>query len=159
MVGRLYDVERDAKRCEFDAEGIKSLRQEKSKPVLEEIHRVIDGWSLQVLPKSPIGKAMNYALGQWKALNRYIENGILSIDNNLSERILRMVVVGRKNWLFAGNENGAKRAAIIYSLVASCKLCKIDPFVYFRDVLDRVSTHPNSRIAELTPPNWKKLHQ
>lgn len=158
LIGRLYDVERDAKERKLDAEGIKLLRQEKSKPVLEEIRKIVDGWSLEVLPKSPIGKAINYALGQWKALNRYIENGILSIDNNLSERLLRAVVLGRKNWLFAGNENGATRAAIIYSLVASCKLCDIDPFEYFRDVLECVSTHPNSRIAELTPPNWKKLH-
>ncbi len=108
LIGSLYDVERDAKRRNLDADSIKSLRQEKSKPILEEIRRVIDSWSLQILPKSPIGKAINYALGQWKALNRYIENGILSIDNNLSERILRMVVLGRKNWLFAGNENRAK---------------------------------------------------
>ena len=77
------------------------------------------------------------------------------IDNNLAERVLRIVAIGRKNWLFAGSDAGAERAAIIYSLVASCKLCEIDPFEYIRDVLDRVSTHPASRIAELTPSGWK----
>jgi transposase len=67
-----------------------------------------------------------------------------------------MPLIGRKNWLFAGSDNGGKRAAVIYSLVASCKLCGIDPFVYLRDVLDRVSIHPASRIAELTPSGWKQ---
>jgi hypothetical protein len=83
-----------------------------------------------------------------------VENAILSIDNNLSERTLRTVAIGRKNWLFAGSDEGGKRAAIIYSLVASCKLLEIDPFAYLRDVLDRVSTHPNDRIFELTPRGW-----
>jgi transposase len=77
--------------------------------------------------------------------------------NNLSERTLRMVAVGRNNWLFFGADSGGERAAIIYSLVASCKLCKIDPFAYFRDVLERINTHPASRIIELTPPHWKLL--
>lgn len=70
--------------------------------------------------------------------------------------ILRIVAIGRKNWLFAGSDAGAERAAIIYSLIASCKLCEIDPFEYLRDVLDRVSTHPVSKIAELTPSGWKE---
>ncbi len=78
-----------------------------------------------------------------------------AIDNNLSERVLRIVAVGRKKWMFAGSDAGAERAAIIYSLVATCKLCHIDPFAYLRDVLDRVSTHPANRIVELTPSGWK----
>ena len=72
-----------------------------------------------------MGKSVGYARAQWLALNRYVDNGILSIDNNLVERVLRMVVIGRKNWLFAGSDNGGKRAAVIYSLVASCKSCSI----------------------------------
>ena len=85
-----------------------------------------------------------------------MDDPILAIDNNLSERTLRMVVIGRMNYLFAGSEAGAKRAAIIYSLVASCKLNEIDPFAYFRDVLTRISTHPADKIDELLPGNWKK---
>ena len=73
-------------------------------------------------------------------MNRYIDDGDLAIDNNLAERVLRAVAIGRRNWLFAGSDAGAERAAIIYSLIASCKLCEIDPFEYLRDVLDRVST-------------------
>ena len=97
-------------------------------------------------------------MGQWEALNRYLDDGDLDIDNNLSERVLRTVAIGRKNWLFAGSDAGAKRAAVIYSLIATCKLCHLDPFAYLRDVLDRVSTHPASRIAELTPSSWKPSH-
>ncbi len=111
-----------------------------------------------MLPKSPIGKAIAYCLNQWDALSRYVEDPMLEIDNNLSERTLRMVVIGRKNYLFAGSEAGAWRAAVIYSLVASCKLNDIDPFRYFRDVLVRVSTHPADKIDELLPSEWKKLN-
>ncbi len=88
-------------------------------------------------------------------MNRYLDDSLLDIDNNLAERTLPMVAVGRKNWLFVGHDSGGHRAAIIYSLVASCKLCGIDPFAYLRDVLERISTHAASRIAELLPRNWK----
>jgi transposase len=154
MIGKLYDVERQAKEENLDAIALRELRQEQSKPILGEISGRLDDWSIEVLPKSPVGQAVGYARGQWIALNRYTEDGDLDIDNNLSERVLRTVAIGRKNWLFAGSDAGAERAAIIYSLVASCKLCEIDPFEYLRDVLDRVSTHPASKIAELTPPSW-----
>jgi transposase len=113
-------------------------------------------WKDQVLPKSLTGKAITYALNQWEALLRYTDNPILDIDNNLAERTLRMVAVGRKNWMFAGSEAGAQRAAIIYSLVASCKLNGIDPFAYFKDVLEKVTTCPASQIDTLLPSNWKK---
>jgi hypothetical protein len=106
-----------------------------------------------------MGKAIMYSLNQWDALNRYVDDPILEIDNNLSERTLRTVCIGRKNYLFAGSEAGARRAANIYSLVASCKLNDIDPFAYFKDVLSRISTHPMERIDELLPSNWKKLEK
>jgi len=155
LIGELYDVEREAKQNELAASAIKELRQQRSKPILDQICPHLEDWSIALLPKSPIGQAVGYARGQWKALNRYIDDGDLAIDNNLSERVLRIVAIGRKNWMFAGSDAGAERAAVIYSLIASCKLCGIDPFAYLRDVLDRVSTHPASRIAELTPSGWK----
>ena len=102
-----------------------------------------------------MGQAVSYARGQWEALNRYIDDGDLDIDNNLSERVLRTVAIGRTNWQFAGSDAGAERAAVIYSLVATCKLCHVDSFAYLRDVLDRVRTHLASRIAQLTPLGWK----
>jgi len=156
--GRLYDIERKAKDENYSSEQLLEARQKEAKPILAEIKTVLDEYKNQVLPKSPIGKAITYSLNQWEALNRYVDDPMLEIDNNLSERTLRMVVIGRKNYMFAGSEAGAWRAAIIYSLVASCKLNEIDPFRYFRDVLARVSTHSADRIDELLPSEWKKLN-
>jgi hypothetical protein len=154
-IRQLYDVEAQAKEQNFNASGRFFLRAEKSRPILERIKEKLDAWSISVLPKSPVGQAVSYARNQWQALMRFLENGILEVDNNISERVLRMVAIGRKNWMFAGSDEGGRRAAVIYSLVASCKLIGIDPFAYLRDVLDRISTHPASRIAELTPRGWK----
>jgi transposase len=154
MIDKLYDVERQAKEEHLDAIALGDLRQKQSKPILGEIECRLDDWSIEVLPKSPIGQAVGYARGQWIAFNRYVDDGDLAIDNNLAERVLRTVAIGRRNWLFAGSDAGAERAAVIYSLIASCKLCEINPFAYLRDVLDSVSTHPASRIAELTPSHW-----
>jgi len=156
--GRLYEIESRAKKEKYNRAQLLKARQDEAKPILAEIKIVLDEYKNQVLPKSPMGKAITYSLNQWDALIRYIDDPMLDIDNNLSERTLRMVVIGRKNYLFAGSEAGAHRAAIIYSLVASCKMNEIDPFRYFRDVLTRVSTHPADKIDELLPNEWKKLN-
>jgi transposase len=156
--GKLYDIERKARDENYSSEQLLDARQKQAKPILAEIKTVLEEYKNQVLPKSPIGKAIAYSLNQWDALTRYIDDPILDIDNNISERTLRMVVIGLKNYMFAGSEAGAWRAAIIYSLVASCKLNGIDPFRYFRDVLARVSTHPAGKIDELLPVEWKKLN-
>ncbi|HPM22197.1 MAG TPA: IS66 family transposase, partial [Thermotogota bacterium] len=154
-IGELYAVEHRAKEQNLDRQQIKLLRQKESRPILDAIEKRLEQWAGETLPKSPMGQAIGYARGQWQALTRYTEDGLLSIDNNLAERVLRMVAIGRKNWLFVGHDNGGRRAAVIYSLVASCKLCGIDPFAYLRDILTRISTHPASRIEELLPRNWK----
>ena len=156
--GRLYDIERKARDENYSSVQLLEARQKQAMPILAEIKTALDEYKNQALPKSPIGKAVTYSLNQWEALNRYVDDPMLDIDNNLSERTLRMVVIGRKNYMFAGSEAGAWRAAIIYSLVASCKLNEIDPFRYFRDVLARVSTHPANKIDELLPGEWKNLN-
>ena len=152
----LYQIEKQAKAENLSPEALLEIRHEKSIPLLEQLHNCLIAWQPQVLPKTPIGKAVTYAMNQWEALKRYTQDPILSIDNNLAERTLRTVALGRKNWLFAGSENGAKRAAVIYSLVASCKLCGHDPYAYLRDVLTKISTHPYNRIDELVPSHWTK---
>jgi transposase len=152
----LYQIEKQAKAEDVSPEALLEVRQEKAIPLLEQLHECLMAWQPQVLPKTPIGKAVTYSMNQWEALKRYTQDPILSIDNNLAERTLRMVALGRKNWLFAGSENGAKRAAVIYSLVASCKLCGHDPYAYFRDVLTKISTHPAHQIDELLPSLWTK---
>lgn len=153
QIRRLYAVERAAK--ELDATTRRALRQEKSDPILTQIEETLETIAPHHLPKSPMGEAIGYARRQWRALTRYTEDGDFAIDNNASERALRMVAVGRKNWLFAGSDAGGRRAAILYSLIATCKRIGIDPFAYLRDVIARVSTHPMRRISELTPRGWK----
>ncbi len=106
-------------------------------------------------PKSLIGEAIGYALNHWSALIRPLEAGFLEIDNGASERALKPVAPGRKNWLFAGSDDRGKTAATLMSLCTTCKDLGVDPFAYLRDVLERVSTHPNSRIEELLPDRWK----
>ena len=123
-------------------------------PLLARIDAVRQNLARTVLPKSPLGDAVRYLTNQWAALQRYVEDGRLAIDNNRAENQLRVVAVGRKNWLFAGSLEGARRAALLYSLVQSCKLVHVPPFDYLKDVLLRVATHPHARIGELTPKGW-----
>ena len=99
--------------------------------------------------------AIGYARSNWAALNRFTEAGYLAIDNNASERAVKPVAIGRRNWLFAGSEGGGRTAATLFSLASTCKALRIDPFVYLRDVLERVCTHPARRIAELLPDRWR----
>lgn len=153
----LYGVEKKAKEHHYSQAQLLEARQTESKLGLDKMKANLIEWKDQVLPKSLTGKAITYALNQWEALIRYVDDPILEIDNNLAERTLRMVAVGRKNWLFAGSEAGAQRAAIIYSLVASCKLNGIDPFAYFRAVLEKVTTYPAAEIDDLLPSSWQKL--
>lgn len=159
FIHELYEVEREAKEKALGPDAKAALRQERSKPVLAQFRTWLNDQSAAVLPKSPIGEAIRYAFGQWEALNRYTENGHLAIDNNFAERILRCVAVGRKNWMFAGSDEGGRRAAVIYSLVSTCKHHGIDPFEYLRDVLARIATLPVSRLPELFPKNWKRLRE
>jgi len=151
----LYDVEREAREQKLKAEARRALRQEKSKPILEDIRAYLEREQPQVLPKSPEGEAIAYALSNWKALVRYCEDGDLEIDNNGAERSLRGVAVGRKNWMFYGSDEGGRTAAVLTTLIATCKRLHIDPFAYLRDLFQRISDHPQNRLAELLPDHWK----
>jgi len=165
-IGRLYEVEQEAKVYEEENGLIDqartayrcAIRQEKSRPLLDKFHEWLCEQKDTVLPKSPMGEAIDYALGQWAALTRYLEDGRLDIDNNAVERELRPIAVGRKNYLFLGSDQGGRSAAIIYSLIRTCKRHGIEPFGYLRDVLDRIADHPITRIEELTPLAWKQAH-
>lgn len=156
-IKRLYQVEEKA--AERDDAGRKAVREQQARPVLDEFETWLKGAHPEVLPKSPMGEAIGYALNHWVALKRYLEAGFLAIDNNAVERGLRAVALGRKNWLFAGSDRGGRTAAVLISLTATCKALGIDPYAYLRDVLDRISTHPYSRLDELLPDRWKKLRE
>jgi hypothetical protein len=155
IIAVLYGIERIT--AGQTPEKVRELRQKHSFPVLESLKEWLESEKKQVLPESAIGKAIAYALNHWAALTRYTENGFLDIDNTEAERQLRRVAIGRNNWTFAGSDAGGRRAAILYSLVATCERHGVDPFEYLRDVLPRLATHPASRTAELLPPNWKPL--
>jgi len=102
----------------------------------------------QVLPKSPIGEAIDYTLSNWEALVRYTEDGDLEIDNNGAERSLRPIVIGRNNWLFYGSDNGGRTGAVLSTLIATCKRLHIEPFTYLRDLFSRIGSCPQSQIAK-----------
>ena len=152
LVQQLYAVEDEAK--DLSAEARRTLRQERSAPVLGRIDQLRRKLQADVLPKSPLGDALRYLDNQWAPLQRFLEDGRLAIDNNRAENQLRVVAVGRKNWLFAGSLEGARWAAILYSLVQSCRLVGVDPFLYVRDVLRRLPIHPQKLIGQLTPRGW-----
>jgi hypothetical protein len=133
----------------------RALRQKKAKPWLDELKTWLETQQKEVLPKSPFAEAAQYALTHWTALTRYLDDGRLEIDNNAAENALRSVAIGRNNWTFSGSDAGGERAAVIYSVIESARRHGLDPYAYLRDVLGRVSTHPQRRIAELLPDQWK----
>ena len=154
QIGRLYAVERVAKLHELDAEGKRKLRQSSASPVLAELREWLESTGPKVLDKSPLAKAIHYALSNWAALVRYVEDGRLNIDNLPAERALRAVAVGRKNWLMVGNVRGGKAAAVLYTLVQTCKEIGVVPQTYLRDVLIRIGRETD--VAKLTPHGWKQ---
>lgn len=156
FIRRLYDVEHAA--AALDAVARRALRQQHAVPVLAEFKRWLDEQQPHVLPKSAIGEALGYCLGNWAALVRYVEDGDLKPDNNAAENAIRPLVVGRKNWLFAGSDNGGRTAAVLASLVASAKQHGLDPFVYLRDVLTRIAATPVSQLDQFLPDRWKAAH-
>lgn len=162
-VRKLYDAEDEAKAiiAKEKLTGAPAaavhlrLRQEKSVPLLTSLRQWLLTQKEQVLPKSPIAAAINYVLNQWEALNRYTTDGDLHIDNNLSERTLKLIGMGRINWLFLGSDKGGQTAAVLFSFTATCKHLRIDTFAYLRDVLERLPTHPADRLEELLPHRWQ----
>lgn len=157
LIQKLFRTER---HCQgLSAEERMGRRQRRSKLVIEKIEALTHRYLQEVLPKSPMGQALRYLRNQWRALTRFLEDGNLALDNNAAEREIRPVAVGRKNWLFFGSDEGGKRAAVIYSMIASCRRIGLDPREYLRDVLVRVRSTPKDRLWELTPWAWQQLRQ
>lgn len=154
---KIYAIERDAKDKKLTPEQVHALRQERTKPLMKDLFTWIE--ALQPVPGSPLASAVTYAKNQRVALMRFLEDGRLDADNNRAELNLRQVAVGRHNWLFAGSRAGARRGAILYSLIGSCRELGIEPAEYLRDVIQRLGTTPKSRIRELTPIGWKAARE
>jgi len=154
----LYDIEEHIRGR--SPEERRAARQEYTVPLLNEMHTWMIESVSQIDNKSDLAKAFNYSLNRWKALCRYTEDGRLEIDNLIAERSIRGMGIGRRNFLFFGSDSGGERAAIIYSLIESCKLNNIDPQAYLQYVLERIADHPINKIDQLLPWNVAdKLNQ
>lgn len=151
MFGKLYEIERDAREQNLSHDDIKALRQEKSLPVLLQMEAWLKEKMNLVLPKSAIGQAIAYTLALWPRLTRYIEQGRFNIDNNLTENSIRPVALGRKNYMFAGSHAAAQHAAIVYSLLATCKINNVEPFEWLSKTLSQISDHPVNQLHKLLP--------
>ena len=130
-----------------------AARREHARPLLDQFRSWLD--SQTFLPKSPLGQAATYTLNQWDALCRYLDDGELTIDNNRAERAMRPLAIGRKNWLFVGSPLAGERAAILFTLVASCKDNLVEPWAYLRDVFTRLPQGlSDEQLLELLPDRW-----
>jgi transposase len=153
-IAQLYAVEKSARQAGIAGDDLRLLRQQGAAPVLIELHAYLLKIREELLPKSPAGQAVSYALKNWQALTRYCQDGGLAIDNNHTERSLRGIAVGRNNWLFVGSDRGGKTMAILRSFVGSCEMVKVDPFEWFRDVLSRIGEQSIQALDELLPHRW-----
>jgi transposase len=171
LIRRLYAVERklpallppsdepgstERRRSREEQRG--EARRQQAKPVLDELEKWLDRQRTAALPKSPLGQAITYARNNWAALSRYLEAGFLSADNNLSERTLRAIALGRANWGVIGSEAGGRTAAVLYSVTATCRHLGIDPFAYLRDALPglfALGEEPTAeQLTDWLPDRW-----
>jgi transposase len=154
-VRALYAVERQCK--DASVEERLALRQQQSAPLLAQLRERLLAWKEQLLPKHPMAEAVNYALGQWTELNVFCSDGAVSIDNNVSEREMKRVVLNRKNSLFVGNPRGGRTAAILASLTSTCRRHDIDPQQYLTQLLTNLSQVRKSELPNWLPDQWKRL--
>ena len=159
LMRELYAVERHCDEEGFDPDQRKEHRQSRAAPLLYELEKWLREEIIIVAPKSPIGQAIAYTLSLWARLCAYTLDGRYLIDNNRIENTIRPLAIGRKNYLFAGSDRGARHAALMYSLLGTCKLQGVEPFAYLRDVIERISEHKANKLQELLPGLWRPLAQ
>jgi len=150
-IGALYDIEREVRGKPSDLR--REVRQARARPLMDDLHRWLNKTLVGLSRKSDTAVAIRYALSRWRALGRFLDDGCIEMDNSAAERALRVVALGRKNYLFAGSDAGGERAAAIYSLLGTAKLNGLDPELYLRYVLERIADHPVNCLQELLPWN------
>ncbi|HZZ71796.1 MAG TPA: IS66 family transposase [Pirellulales bacterium] len=156
LIGELYAIEREAKEQSLDEAALFALRHERSVPVLARIKSWLDTEGEIVLPRSPMAAAITYAQNQWAALNVYVTQGFLNIDNNASERAMKRVAIGRKNWLFAGHDTAAANHARLWSLIASAERHGLDPQRYLTSALAKIGQTPTAELYQFLPDVWNR---
>lgn len=153
-IGRLYQVEKDARRRELDVGQIYDLRQEKTKPILEAFKIWLDAKQSLTPPKGLLGQAIGYTLSNWEKLVIYVEDGRLKPDNNLVENAIRPFVVGRKNWLFSGSPDGARASATFFTLIETAKANGLEPYAYLRHIFEKLPfAQTKQNLKDLLPQN------
>jgi hypothetical protein len=182
-IARLFQIEHELDKAfprlnpcgKRDFAAIAEARQKHSRPILDEFKTWLEKETMtgRILPKSEIKKAFTYTLNQWNALNRYVEAGYLSMDNNLAERMVKYSAIGRKNYLFVGNERAGRNAANFYSLVNSAKINTVEPMAWLKEVFTRLPYHRNglafqqaaagervtsTELDDLLPDRWLKAN-
>lgn len=155
----LYRIEKDARSRGLSAGDRAQLRQEKARPILSALKTYLKQIKPEVLPKSDLGKAVQYVLKRWSDFERYVDHGEVEIDNNMCENSVRGIALGRKNFLFAGSESGGEKAACLYSFVETCKRLSINTHEYLTDVLRSLPSTPPAEIVKLTPQRWKEARR
>lgn len=160
-IGKLYKIESDANDAGLTTEERKEKRIHESYPLILEFEKWLQDAYLRVLPKSRMGKAIEYTYTLLPRLSRYVNDGRIEIDDNRIENAIRPLALGRKNYLFCGNDASAYRAAIVYSLIATCKSAEVDPRIWMEDVLSKIPYYERDEknMEELLPRNWAKSHQ
>lgn len=156
QIGQLYAVEKHLREHKAGPHLRAAVRVWQSRPILARLRRALEVVRRRVLPQSLLGKAIDYTLARWEALNRYVEDGRLEIDNNLCENSIRPTAVGKKNFLFIGHPDAGQRSAIIYSVLGSCRRHRINPDEYLRDLFERLPKAKTSEVKALTPAAWAK---
>jgi hypothetical protein len=135
------------------------MRQDLAVPILGQFRAWLEAQRPEVLPKSPMGEAIGYTLNNWEALRRYTEAGFLTIDNNVAEREMKRIAIGRKNWLFVGSARGGQTAAVLISFTSTCHRLGVEPWAYLQDLLTRLPTTPAEELVQLLPDCWQAARQ
>jgi transposase len=156
LIGALFRVERQAK--DFSVEQRLALRRAKTAPILAQLREKLLGWKEQLLPKHPMAEAVNYALNQWDELNVFCSDGAVPIDNNVSEREMKRIILNRKNSLFVGNSRGGRTAAILASLTSTCRRHEVDPQLYLTQLLMNLPQAKMGELSDWLPDQWKIRH-
>jgi transposase len=161
LLQSLYRTERRLRDARAGPKLRALARSLESRPIIHRVHQALLLWKAKrcFLPQSLMGKAIDYALGQWDSLLLYLDNGQVELDNNKVENAIRPTAVGKKNWLFFGEANAGERSAIIYTIIECCRRRGIDPSAYLRDIFTRLPTSTNWQIKDLTPAAWAKAQR